>query len=199
MSTYWSTYVQYPEELYRSRALRFRDDNKDLWLNAIGAADGMDVLEVGCGAGIFCHRIKRYLPGTNITGLDLDSNNIAYAKGKSAELQLDCTFVSGDANALPFDDGQFDLCFSHTVMSFCDPGLFTREQFRVLRPGGRITVMCIQNGGSNALFQPQDGGPEKDLYDRLWACADKKRVEPYQKDRPVHPGLSALAGAGGLC
>ena len=52
-STYWSEYVQEPEELYCSRALRFREDNKDAWLRLIGAGDGMRILEVGCGSGLF--------------------------------------------------------------------------------------------------------------------------------------------------
>jgi cyclopropane fatty-acyl-phospholipid synthase-like methyltransferase len=70
MNTYWSQYVQTSEELYRSRALRFHEGNKDLWLNALGARDNTDVLEVGCGGGIFCHRVKQYLTGEDITQHD---------------------------------------------------------------------------------------------------------------------------------
>ncbi len=61
MNTDWSNYVQTPEELYRSRALRFNGLNKDVWLRAMGIQSGMNVLEVGCGSGIFCHRIKTFL------------------------------------------------------------------------------------------------------------------------------------------
>jgi len=35
MNNYWSAYVQSSEELYQSRALRFREDNADLWLSAL--------------------------------------------------------------------------------------------------------------------------------------------------------------------
>lgn len=35
MDLYWSTYVQESRELYYSRALRFHDSNKDLWLEAL--------------------------------------------------------------------------------------------------------------------------------------------------------------------
>ena len=58
MNDHWSQYVQTSEELYRSRALRFHDGNKELWLSALGAKDHTDILEVGCGGGIFCHRLK---------------------------------------------------------------------------------------------------------------------------------------------
>ena len=59
MERMWSQFVQSSEELYASRAIRFRNDNKDLWLNAMKIKDGMNVLEIGCGGGIFCHRIKK--------------------------------------------------------------------------------------------------------------------------------------------
>ena len=100
MNSDWSRYVQTSEELYRSRALRFHDGNRDLWLQALGVKDGMKVLELGCGGGIFCHRIKTYLPNTRVTGLDFDTGHIKYAKAKSVEFGLDCAFINGDATAL---------------------------------------------------------------------------------------------------
>ncbi|HAN21332.1 MAG: hypothetical protein A2Y15_07180 [Clostridiales bacterium GWF2_36_10] len=126
-NTYWSTYVQESEELYRSRALRFHDGNKDLWLKAFQIENGMKVLEVGCGGGIFCHRIKTYLPDTDVTGLDFDTGHIEYAKTKSLELNLNCKFVNGDATSLPFEDNTFDTCFSHTVINFCEPNDFLKN------------------------------------------------------------------------
>lgn len=87
-NTIWSDYVQTTQELYLSRALRFREDNKELWLRGIGLRDGMRVLEVGSGSGIFCHRIKTFLPGCPVTGVDLDSGHTAWAKKKTAQSGL---------------------------------------------------------------------------------------------------------------
>lgn len=102
MDTFWSTSVQETEELYASQALRFREDNKDPWLDVLGVRDGMDVLEDGCAGGAFCHRIKCSPPGTRITGLDRDSGHIAYARKKSMQLGLDCAFVEGDMEVTPY-------------------------------------------------------------------------------------------------
>lgn len=88
--------LQETEELYASRALRFREDNKAQWLDALGVRDGMDVPKVGCAGGVFCHRIQSSLPGTRITGLDRDSGHIADAREKSMQLGLDYAFVEGD-------------------------------------------------------------------------------------------------------
>ncbi len=182
MNNYWSTYVQYTEELYRSRALRFHDGNKDLWLNLIGVQDGMNVLEVGCGSGIFCHRIKTYLPNTKVTGIDLDSGHIEYAKKKSAELGIDSTFINGDATALPFPDNTFDLCYSYTVIDFCEPSLFISEQKRALKPGGTLTVLNILGGGINSeMWKPENADGEKALFDKLWAEAEKNKLSDIKK------------------
>ena len=68
--------------------------------------------------------------GTEITGLDFDTWHIEYAREKSMELNLQCYFVAGDATQLPFEDNMFDVCYSHTVMNFCEPGKFVDEQYR---------------------------------------------------------------------
>jgi len=172
MSTYWSTYVQTSEELYASRALRFRQDNAPAWLEAIGAKDGMKVLEAGCGGGIFCHRIKEALPGCHVTGIDLDAGHIDYARAKTAELGLACEFLRCDACDMPFTDESFDLAFSHTVMCFCDPDKFTAEQYRVLKRGGRMTAMDVINRASAERWLPENPR-ESELFGRLWEAASQ--------------------------
>lgn len=186
MDRYWSTYVQKTEELYESRALRFRDDNKELWLKILQISNGMNVLEVGCGGGVFCHRVKTYLPDTKVTGLDFDVGHIEYAKSKSAKLNLDCKFIAGDAADLPFYENTFDVCFSHTVMNFCEPNSFVSEQFRVLKPGGKIIILCVINSGNKPeSWVPTEDCEEKDLFDRLWSQASKNdysNVKKYVND-----------------
>ena len=175
MNTYWCDYVQTSEELYRSRALRFHNGNKDLWLRALGARDGMDILEVGCGGGIFCHRLKQYLPGTRVTGLDFDTGHIDYARQKSAELGLDCNFVAGDATDLPFPDASFDLCYSHTVLEHIPTAPFLSEQKRVLRPGGRIAVLSVRTRYSMPeLIIGGENEEEQALWQKMHAAAEGK-------------------------
>jgi len=168
----WSQFVQSSEELYRSRALRFRAENKDLWLDAMGITDGMNVLELGCGGGIFCHRIKEFLPTCTVTGMDMDAGHIEYATSKTAELGLDCKFVVGDATALPFANDTFDATTSHTVLEHVPAQPFLSEQYRVLKPGGTISVMCVQ---TSMTIAPENWRPtkseENDLLNKAWATA----------------------------
>ncbi|MDR2686872.1 MAG: class I SAM-dependent methyltransferase [Oscillospiraceae bacterium] len=175
MNDHWSQYVQTSEELYRSRALRFHDGNKDMWLGAIGVKDDTDILEVGCGGGIFCHRIKQYLPGARVTGLDFDTGHIDYARQKSAALGLDCAFVPGDALALPFPDNSFDLCYSHTVAEHLPVAPFLSEQRRVLRPGGRVAVLSVRTQYSMPEHSADGTTKEEQaLWDKLNRAAEGK-------------------------
>lgn len=184
MNTYWSQYVQTTEELYLSRALKFHSGNMYRWIDAMRLQDGMKLLEVGCAGGLLCHQIKKHLPDTTITGLDFDIGHIAYAKQKSKELNLDCNFEAGDATALPFGDDLFDACFSHTVINFCDPGKFVSEQYRVLKPGGRMIIMCPVNAGRGPEeWVPTVNCEEKELFDKIWAAASenpKSKIKRYE-------------------
>lgn len=182
MNNYWSTYVQTSEELYKSRELRFHEGNKDLWLKALQIENGMNILEVGCGGGIFCHRIKTYLPNTSVVGLDRDMGHIEYAKQKSKELGIECTFVNGDATSLPFDSSTFDLCFSHTVFDFCDPYIFLREQYRVLKPGGKVVISTVSGSNYSEIWKPDENCDEKVLFDKLWNEADKNELSNIKRN-----------------
>lgn len=182
MNTNWSRYVQTTEELYLSRALRFHRGNIDQWIQAMQLRDGMNILEVGCAGGLLCHQFKEQLPNAQITGLDFDTGHIEYAKKKSEELRLSCNFVAGDAANLPFESNRFDACYSHTVINFCEPAQFVREQYRVLKPGGRIVILCPCNMANKPEeWIPTDGCEEKELFDKLWAAAEKSPLSRIQR------------------
>lgn len=192
MNNVWSQYVQTSDELYRSRELRFNDSNKDLWLKALQVENGQTVLEVGCAGGIFCHRIKAYRPDTKVIGLDFDTGHIEYAKTKTKELGLDCEFVNGDAASMPFAENTFDLCYSHTVAEHIPHGPFFGEQYRVLKPNGKIVVLSVRS----KLGVKDDNwfimsGDEKELFEKAWNKAgnfDKEyNIGAFEIDEHEYP------------
>ena len=144
----------------------------DKWIEAMQLRDGMKLLEVGCAGGLLCHRLKEQLPNADITGLDFDTGHIDYARKKSMESGIQCHFVPGDATCLPFENGIFDVCYSHTVMNFCNPEKFVQEQYRVLKPGGRMIVMDVYNRGAKPEeWIPDETCEEKALFDKIWTAA----------------------------
>lgn len=173
MNTYWSEYVQKTEELYLSRALKFHSGNMDKWIDVMQLHDGMNILEVGCAGGLLCHRLKERLQSAEITGVDFDIGHIDFAKKKSAELNLKCNFIAGDATQLPFADNTFDVCYSHTVINFCEPTKFVSEQYRVLKPGGKMIIMDVYDRSNKPEeWIPTDECEEKELFDKVWAAAN---------------------------
>lgn len=199
MNNLWSQFVQTTEELYQSRSLRFRDDNKGIWLNALQAQNGANILEVGCAGGIFCHKIKTWLPGVTVTGLDRDNAHIDYARKKSEELGLDCAFINGDATALPFPDGSFDLCFSYTVIEHVPTEPFLSEQYRVLRRGGRIVVFSVRTkmglAADNVFLTVPE---EQELFDKAWrgseAFGRQNHIGGYELKERDFPRVLEQAG-----
>jgi len=140
----WSKYVQGIRTLYDSRKLRF----DDLFFGQYRPLFGLDaekelkILEIGCGPGALAGALHRWYPKAEITGLDRDSAFITFAK----ENEPGITFLEGDATALPFEDGTFDVTISNTVSEHVETTAFFGEQLRVLKPGGVCLVLSSRKG-----------------------------------------------------
>ena len=173
-STVWSSFVQRPETLYETRAVRFCDENRQHVLGSLDFEDGMSILEVGCGPGAFCHALERWLPHARIAGLDRDSAFIDYAAEKSRELGSHCHFVVGDATNLEFPGSTFDATTSHTVAEHVETRRFLAEQYRVLRAGGVFTLLSVRTSLSVNPEPWKNGSSEEEKV--LW-----DKVEPYFK------------------
>ncbi|MGZ4136745.1 MAG: class I SAM-dependent methyltransferase [Actinomycetota bacterium] len=112
------------------------------------APPGGRVLEVGCGPGRLAVPLARQ--GLDVTGLDLDPAMIDRARinaERAFGTDRRLSFVVGDAAALAFPDGSFDLVVSTMSMHHWeDPAAGLREIARVLRPGGRALVWDLRPG-----------------------------------------------------
>jgi ubiquinone/menaquinone biosynthesis C-methylase UbiE len=114
-----------------------------LWLSALRAkvlaqARGR-MLEIGIGTGL---NLPHYTPRPDLVGLDPDASMLALARRRAARLSCAVQWCQASGEALPFEDGSFDWVVGTLV--FCtipDPHLAFREVMRVLRPGGRLTLL----------------------------------------------------------
>jgi demethylmenaquinone methyltransferase/2-methoxy-6-polyprenyl-1,4-benzoquinol methylase len=134
-------------------ALSFFQDGR--WRRAaVGAlaADPDDrVLDVACGTGLVTGElVERW--GCRVVGLDQSEAMLARARAKAAadpRLAARASFVVGEAEDLPFADGEFDhLTFTYLLRYVEDPGATLREQVRVVKPGGRVASLefCVPRG-----------------------------------------------------
>lgn len=110
-----------------------------------------DVLEIAAGSGLNFPYYPVNGSVTSVTALDLSPGMLAVAEQRAATLAkahpgqapwMNFTSVVGDAEALPFDDAQFDsVGFSLALCTVPHPERAVREAIRVCRPNGRIVLI----------------------------------------------------------
>ena len=104
-----------------------------------GQLAGMRLLDVGTGDGTYA--IEAASRGAIVTALDSSQSMLDAARRRAAERGLSVTFRRGRAEALPFEDGSFDVVLGITVLCFVLEALpAVREMARVLAPGGRLVL-----------------------------------------------------------
>ena len=147
-------------------------------LDSIGNLRGRRVLEVASGTG---HLAEEALArGATVVGIDVAANMVALARQRVPGAM----FHEGDAEALPFNDEQFDsvlCCFG--LLHFAQPARALCEMARVLRPGGTVsfTVWC----------PPEQGGEFVGLILKTYESHANMEL-----DLPPAPPMFALADPG---
>lgn len=111
---------------------------------AVRAGPEDRVLDVATGTGLVAERlVRRY--GCSVVGLDQSEEMLARARAKLAATPVAAgriELVRGEAERLPFADGEFDaLTFTYLLRYVDDVGATLRELARVVRPGGRIASL----------------------------------------------------------
>ena len=109
------------------------------FLNRLEIRAGTAVLDVACGSGQLALIAARR--GARVTGVDIATNSIEAARGRAAAEGLDARFDEGDAEALPYAEGSFDVVATIFGAMFAPrPELVAAELVRVCRPGGTIAM-----------------------------------------------------------
>lgn len=95
-----------------------------------------NMLEIGCGAGDLASHFPEELV---YMGIDPHEHSLWQSRQKHPHRQ----FIIGSADHLPFDDGSFDLIFSHQVLEMLtQPRRALKEMIRAVKPGGFVIIIA---------------------------------------------------------
>jgi SAM-dependent methyltransferase len=169
----------------------FVEDELDV-LAALVPLAGQDIIELGCGNAALARALLRRHPESHVTGLEVDTRQHA---ANLAAPQAGLTFIAAGAQAIPFEDGRFDLALMlkslhHVPMA--SMGAALDEAARVLRQGGFLYVSePVYAGAFNDVIRTfNDEGivraaaqaaVDRALAGGQWLAAAERRF-----DMPVH-------------
>jgi SAM-dependent methyltransferase len=100
---------------------------------------GERILDLSTGTGWTSRVVARR--GATVTGVDIASELLATARANAEAEELPIEYRLGDAESLPFEDGEFDAVVSTCGIMFASrPEAAAGELARVCRTGGRIAL-----------------------------------------------------------
>jgi len=120
------------------------------FLDWLALPRGLAWLDVGCGTGALSQRIVASAAPARVVGVDPSEAFVAHSDAHVAGAQ----FRTGDAQALPVSDGEFDVVVSGLVLNFVpDQPKAVAEMRRAARPGGTVALYVWDYAGKMQLIR----------------------------------------------
>jgi SAM-dependent methyltransferase len=132
----WDDFVGAYESVFEPFTLQFAQAA----ISALGVAAGQSVLDVGAGSGGAALAMAEQ--GLRVTAIDASPRMIDRLLTRAAERGVSIDARTMDGQALQFEDATFDAALSVLgVILFPDAERGLAEMRRVVRPGGRVSVV----------------------------------------------------------
>ena len=116
------------------------------------------VLDVAIGTADLAIEMLRRGKAQQVTGIDLSDGMMAIGAEKCAKSGLNVSFVHGNAQEMPFEDGAFDaVTCAFGCRNFQDLDAGLKEMFRVLKHGGQVTILEFSYPSNRLVRALYDG------------------------------------------
>jgi SAM-dependent methyltransferase len=118
--------------------------------DALGIADGRDVLDVGCGPGALTAELVRRLGPAHVTAIDPSESFVEACRARHPRVDVRL----GRAEELPYVEGRFDAALAQLVFHFVsDPEEAAAQMRRVVRPGGLVAASVWDFGDGMTMLR----------------------------------------------
>lgn len=115
-------------------------------VDALAPRPGMRILDVATGTGMVAFALAAR--GATVVGLDQNEAMLDRARTRlrgTPEMADRLSFTLGEAETLPFADGEFDaLSFTYLLRYVDDPAATMRELIRVVKPGDGLGCLSSE-------------------------------------------------------
>ena len=164
----------------------------EVFLDWLAPQPGLRWIDVGCGNGAFTELVVQRCAPLETHGVDPSEAQIAFARTRPGAGTA--AFGIGDAMALPFDAGQFDVAIMALVLFFVpEPAKGVAEMTRVVGPKGMIAAYVwdifgegiptspiqteLLEFGIQPTHPPSADASRMEVLRSLWADAGLEAVE----------------------
>lgn len=164
----------------------------EAFLGWLAPAPNLHWLDVGCGNGAFTEFFTQRAAPAAVAGVDPAEGMLAFAR--SRPLLQGADLRQGDAMALPFAAGTFDIAVMPLVIFFVpEPAKGVGEMARVVRPGGIVAAYSwdmdgggfpyavlqaeMRNLGCTVPMPPSTEASRMELKRSLWSGAGLTAIE----------------------
>jgi 2-polyprenyl-6-hydroxyphenyl methylase/3-demethylubiquinone-9 3-methyltransferase len=103
---------------------------------------GLDVLDVGCGAGLFAEPLARL--GANVLGVDPSAKSIEAARRHAEETGAKAAYRAATVEELMAEPRRFDVASAMEVVEHvADPARFVASAASLIKPGGLFLASTL--------------------------------------------------------
>src|SRR5689334_503524 len=139
-----------PAEAYDRHVGRYGPRLARALIAAAGLREGQRALDVGCGPGALTAELAVVLGATHVAAVDPSEPFAEACARRVPGVRVEVAA----AEALPFDDGEFDHALAQLVVNFmADAPAGVAEMCRVTRRGGRVSAAVWDYAGEMTLLR----------------------------------------------
>ncbi|MBT2289260.1 methyltransferase domain-containing protein [Paenibacillus albidus] len=113
-----------------------------------GLQNGMSVLELGSGPSYVTEQLVNSLPESQITALEIDRTLLDEAKNRLQHIPSSkLRFVNSSVYDTGLPDHSYDFAIARLLfLHLHNPVEAAREIYRILKPGGKLVIIDIDDG-----------------------------------------------------